>query len=348
MMTQIWKFLLLGVLLAPLATHARTGTILIEREVKWSHPVLDVLKKHGISLHKIRYSTDGTCPVFYVDFKTSPEIHDFTTAYGEILKANSNFPYGLVDKKDKLMIDVGWSDDVPSRMNVQVGKLFHFNYCSVGSRTMSFKFKMNANLKKNILSSPFKALMRRPDGKELVAYLYAEDGVSEAREYYTPDGDTKPTIATQGSFYIYLYDPQSDTFVPNKIAPFYESQGFSINQSGSDFFVLPHNKENESDILIIGVFVNSNGNEYEAYGFSKDLSTLIKYRFSRKNEKLVSFYGKMFAEKTGGYAYNKHENITEDEEIRGKIEQFKLHVSDIAGEIKVDAYVPEEAIKKQA
>lgn len=336
MIDQIWKCLLFCLLLISSTTNAVSANILIERQVNWSHPVLVVFKKYGISLSKIRYFSDGTCPVFYVNFKTSPKTQDFNKAYREILKTNSNFPYALVDKKNKLMVNVGWSDDSPSKMNVNIGSIFLYPDCDVGSRTMSFKFKMNSNLKKNILRSTYKALMRRRDGKELMAYLYAEDGLTEPAEYDTPDGQIKTTTSTSGNFYIYLYDPATDEFFPNKIAPFYSFQGFSMNPGRSDFTVLHHKKKNESDILLIGVFVNSNGNQYEAYGFSEDLSTLKRYRFAIREKRSFAFYGRLSLYKNTISAYNKHENIDEDEGIRGRIEQFKFQVSDMPGEIKIE------------
>lgn len=346
MIIKIWKFLLYCIWLSSLTTNAGTASILIEKEVSWSHPVLDVFKKHAISLSKIRYFSDGTCPVFFVDFKTSPKTQDFNKAYGEILKANSNFPYALVDKKNNLMINVGWNDDIPSTMDADVGAIVTIPQCNEGSRTMSFKFKMNPNLKKNILRSPYKALMKRRDGKELVAYLYAENGISKPAEYYTNDGQEKTTTSTSGNFYIYLYDPATDKFFPNKIAPFYSIKGFSMYQGRSDFTVLRHKKKSQSDVLLIGVFVNANGDQYEAYGFSEELSTLKKYRFTIKEKRTSAFYGRLSLYNNTVYAYNKHEHIDENEKSRGRIEQFKFHVSDMPGEIRVEPLIRKMHQKK--
>lgn len=340
MIIKFWKLLLFFLGFITLTTNAATAKILIEKEVTWSHPLLNVFKKHEISLSKIRYFSDGTCPAFHVSFKASPKDQDFNKTYEDILKANSNFPYALVDKKDKLMINVGWSNDIPSKMNVDIGAIYPYPNCDVGSRTMSFKFKINTELKKNILRSPYKALMRRRDGKELVAYLYAEDGISEPTKYFTPNGTEKTTTSTAGNFYIYLYDPTIDKFFPNKIAPFSSIEGFSMSLDRSDFTVLRHKKKSQSDILLIGTFANGNGDEYEAYGFSEDLSNLKKYRFTIKEKKFFNFYGRLSIYKNTVSAYNKHESLFEDEKTRGIIEQFNFQVSDIPGEIKVTQYAP--------
>lgn len=335
---KFWKFLWFFLWLISLTSEAGTANILIERNVSWSHPVLDVFTKHGFSLYKVRYFGDGSCPVFYGNFKVSPKTQDFSEAYKEILKVNSNFPYALVDKKNKLMINVGWSDDIPSKMVADSGEIFSFPECDEGSRTIRFKYKMNSNLKKNILRSPYKALMRRQDGREFVAYLYAEDGVSEPAEYQSMDGLVKTTTRTSGNFYIYLYDPALDTFLPDKIAAFYSVQGFSMNLGRSDFIVLHHNKKNQSDILLLGVFVNSNGDQYEAYGFSEDLSTLKKYRFTKNKQQSSTLYGRLSPSKNGINGYDKHENITEEVKNRGLIEQFRLRISDVPGEIKIEPF----------
>ena len=101
--------------------------ILISRYKNWSHPVLNVFKKYGLSLYKIRFSEDGTCPTFYLNFKHSPapgaqNNTDYQNVYFEILKANFGYPYVLVDKKDNLKINVGWYDESKKIMSVNLAK----------------------------------------------------------------------------------------------------------------------------------------------------------------------------------------------------------------------------------
>ena len=281
------------------ATNVGSKEIFIEKEVNWKHPVLDFFKKYEISLSRIRYFSNGTCPVFHVAFKSSPKNQDLNKMYAELLKANSNFPYALVDKKDDLMINVGWSDDLPSKMVIDISKIFPTPDCDEGSRTMSFKFKMNPNLKKNILQSTYKAIMRRGDGKEFVAYLYAENGTSELAEYYSHDIEPKTTMRTIGNFYIYLYDPATDKFFSHRINPFYSWQFFSMDWGRSDFTVMHPKKKNQSDVLLIGSFVNSNGDQYEAYGFTEDLTALKKYRFVRNKKSCSAFLVEYLQTKKG-------------------------------------------------
>ena len=312
--------------------------VLTEKEVSWNHPVLKIFEKYGIQLHKIHYFSDGTCPAFHVNFETYSKTKDFHTTYEDILKANYNFPYALIDKKKKLMINVGWSETVPSNIKIVVGKPFPPALpkpsCEEGSRAMSFKFRMNSALKKSILSSPYKATMRRQDGKELIAYLYAENGVSKSAEYYADDGNEKTTTRTTGNFYIYLYDPVADKFFPKKVAAFYSFEWLSMDLDRSDFIVLPHNKKGQSDVLLIGTFVNSNGDQYEAYGFSEDLFTLKKYRFVKKKSNSFAFYGRLFSGDNQVYGYTSHQGLWADK-AGGRIHQFSFEVSDKSGDIKV-------------
>ncbi|MFJ1269580.1 hypothetical protein ACD661_13520 [Legionella lytica] len=111
---KIFIFLLFNLLPLSLNSHAEAVHIQIERQERFNHPVLKIFKKHDVSLQKIRYSADGTCPIFYVTFGQSPRIHNPGAIYEKLLKANS-IPYALVDKHNKLMINVGWTDDIPSK-----------------------------------------------------------------------------------------------------------------------------------------------------------------------------------------------------------------------------------------
>lgn len=101
--------------------------ILVERYENWQHPVLEPFKKFGITPYKVSYSIDGTFPTFYANFKYSPDprapdAESFHKVYFEALKANSYFPYAIVDEKDGMRINVGWEDRVKKIMKVDLGK----------------------------------------------------------------------------------------------------------------------------------------------------------------------------------------------------------------------------------
>lgn len=101
--------------------------ILISRYQNWSHPVLNVFNRYSLSLYKIRYCEDGTCPIFYLNFKHSPapdapKIINYHNIYFELLKANFDNPYVLIDKADNLKINVGWEDEAKIWMKVNLSK----------------------------------------------------------------------------------------------------------------------------------------------------------------------------------------------------------------------------------
>jgi hypothetical protein len=115
-----WKFVFLILLLTYLKITVASENIQVERYEKWDHPVLAVFKKYNVSLYKVSYSKNGTCPTFYANFDNNPSSPSSYTFYNkfyeEILEANSSFPYALVDKQDNLKINVGWSDKNRKKM----------------------------------------------------------------------------------------------------------------------------------------------------------------------------------------------------------------------------------------
>lgn len=111
--------------------------IMVERYENWSHPVLDIFKKYGISVYKVSFSKNGTCPTFYAKFKYSPDPRapdekSFHKVYFETLKANSFFPYALVDKEENMRINVGWEDKAKTIMKVEIRKANTRSLCMDG------------------------------------------------------------------------------------------------------------------------------------------------------------------------------------------------------------------------
>jgi hypothetical protein len=109
--------------------------IIVERYENWRHPVLEVLKKYGITLNKVTYSVDGIYPTFYAKFKYSPDprapdADGFHKVYFEVLKANFYHPYALVDEEDDMRIDVGWEDKKGRIMKVGISKLNSVSSCT--------------------------------------------------------------------------------------------------------------------------------------------------------------------------------------------------------------------------
>jgi hypothetical protein len=128
-----WKFVFLMLLLTHLKITVASENIQIERYEKWDHPVLSVFKKYNVSLYKVSYSKNGNCPTFYANFynnPSSPSSYNFYNKfYEEILKANSSFPYALVDKQDNLKINVGWSDKNRKKMVFDTDKASSPSLC---------------------------------------------------------------------------------------------------------------------------------------------------------------------------------------------------------------------------
>lgn len=59
-------------LLATSLNLAQSATAsLISRYKNWINLILKVFYRHDLSLYEIRFSKDGTCPAFYLNFKHS-------------------------------------------------------------------------------------------------------------------------------------------------------------------------------------------------------------------------------------------------------------------------------------
>lgn len=116
---------------------AASEKIQVARYENWNHPVLAVFKKYGITVNKVSYSVDGTCPTFYAKFKYSPDprapdARSFHKIYFEALKANSLFPYALVDEEDDMRINVGWENWTKKIMRVDIAKVSSVSTCMNG------------------------------------------------------------------------------------------------------------------------------------------------------------------------------------------------------------------------
>lgn len=210
------------------------------------------------------------------------------------------------------------------------------------------KFTINTQMKKQIMNSPFKASLRRGDGEKFIAYLYAENEESEPHEYSScVDGELKKTILKKGYYYIYLYEINTDSFMPERISILKDFQKLDMNTQGADIFVLASNDINKSDVLIIGQFVSCSGNQYEAYGFFENNNSHLKqYTFVAK-KKENSLFGRIlkfnsdnkesvdFSEQ-GEVNYSKNgELIGYSMTTHNKIKQFALSLSNTLGEIQI-------------
>lgn len=254
----------------------------VEQHQKWNHPVLPVLQKHNISLYKVKYSKDGTCPTFYVKFKyypLSPENDKFSKkAYAEILDANSSFPYAIVDKDHNFKVNVGFGDKARTINIVRSADVSSPSTCLDGSSSPDAeKFTVIAQMKKQILNSPFKASLRQEDGKKITAYLYAVDEKTVPYEYNNCTTGIKLRVkAKTGHYFIYLYDEITDYFYPNRIPIFNGSKPTIMGIEGAYFVAIPTKKEIKLDALVVSQRDTCQESFYEAYVLWKDQTSLQK------------------------------------------------------------------------
>lgn len=100
--------------------------IFIERHERWKHPVLAVFEKHGFLLNKVSYSIDGKFPTFYIVLKYPQHMAFDSKAtekiYFEIIKANSNFPYAIVEQNKNIRVNVGWSDKEKKLIKIKINR----------------------------------------------------------------------------------------------------------------------------------------------------------------------------------------------------------------------------------
>ncbi|MDR3503256.1 MAG: hypothetical protein P4L79_11825 [Legionella sp.] len=306
--------------------------IVVERYENWSHPVLAVFKKYGISLHKVSYSPDGTCPTFYAKLKYCPdprapvsEIY-YKKIYIAILKANSFFPYALVSEEDNLRINVGWRDKEHQKLFVQSDKAASFSLCKNGQGNPDDEtFEISPMLKKQIMNSPLKASLRRKDGKMFVAYLYAEnERIAPHTSTSCKTGEKlKGTIKT-GDYYFYLYDVKADSFFSSRTKVLRTYSSIDMSSKRARPFVFRGNPK-QSEILIISQSTGCSTRVYEAYGFWNDGTSLNQYSFKGKGHDAFQIFGKIYQKA------NNDKGITLFQSTVGEKEQFKLSISDTLG-----------------
>lgn len=177
------------------------------------------------------------------------------------------------------------------------------------SNAVSEDITIDSLLKEKILHSTLKMDLKTKEGKTFVAYLYADDEKVELiDDYVTRDAKTRSYSSRTGHYYLYLYNPETNSFQSKrtKIFKVYGTTRFDIE--GAEIFVLPTHKEKKSDILFLSQFVKSEGDEFEAYGFSDDNTYLEKYYFQINSKKRGSFYGGLSPSdiNSGLYGYTLH------------------------------------------
>ncbi|MDR3504312.1 MAG: hypothetical protein P4L79_17225 [Legionella sp.] len=307
--------------------------VLIERYENWQHPVLSVFKKYNISLYKVSYSRDGTCPTFYAKLRYSPdpqapasEIY-YTEIYEAILKANSLFPYALVSKEDDLMINVGWRDKEKQQMFVQLEEIGHPSLCKDGKGNPDDEaFEISPALKKQIMRSPLKASLRREDGRQFIAYLYAEnERIAPHNSVSCKTGEKlKGTIKT-GDYYFYMYDVTADSFFSSRTRVL---RTYSpIDMSSKRAYPVTFRSKNpaQSDVLIIGQSTGCSTRVYEAYGFWDDGASLSQYAFKGKGRGAYQIFGEIHQQTNDGKEIAIFQSAKEEKE------QFELSISKVPG-----------------
>ncbi|WP_147279848.1 hypothetical protein [Legionella worsleiensis] len=324
--------------------------ILIKRYENWSHPVLSVFKKNRINLSKVSYSVDGTCPTFHVILYKNHEVKDLTTPdynslYSELLKANSYFPYALVDEKYNVKINVGWRDKNHKTMAVDVKKMPSVSLClgnehaHVDDYANYDPFTVDKDMKNRIMNSPFSAELRRGDGKKFIVYIYANNEQIKSEENYDCDGKIKQEMVKTGNYYLYLYDVSSNSFYPGRIPIFNEDYKNRMNVLGANIFVLSSDDKKQSDVLLISQFGSCSGDHFEAYGFTENQLFLKKYFFIAQERK-EQFIGYIKKDKKTGklLAYGKYNTM--------KSQNLNIFISKTPGAVQLQPYKNELVVKR--
>ena len=205
-----------------------------------------------------------------------------------------------------------------------------------------------SSLQEGILHSPFKALLHRSDGKEIMAYLYAEDEKSELREYSERHtGEPYNATVKIGHFKIYLYDVKQKVFLPGSTPVFKDADEFLFNGEGATIMVFPGGPWDKSDVLLISQFGTGEGDIYEAYGFSSDNLSLKNYVFNlNMKEKTSQFYGTIGIDgrEKKVHAYTVHQKYV----IGGfEIVDVDMSLSKTPGEIDLKFEEPKEEKKSE-
>lgn len=260
----------------------------VEKLEKLDHPVLSVFKKYNMSLYDVEYSKDRTCPTFYVQFKLYPlstNPHDLTIEYShkvftEILKANSSFPYAIVDKDQAFKVNVGYGDKAGDISIVRSVDVNSPTTCMDKRSSPDAKeFTVIAEMKKEILKSPYKASLRQADGNKITAYLYAEDEKSIPYDFNACTSGIKTRVqAKTGHYYIYLYDELTDSFYPNRMPIFQGDKPTLMGIEGAYFVGVPATQDKELDAIVVTQRENCQASFYESYSLWKDQTSLQKLK----------------------------------------------------------------------
>lgn len=260
---------------------------------KISHPVLAVLKKHNITLKKISYSKDGSCPTFHVTFDIYPlstEADEHSEkVYSEILKANLSFPYAIVDEDNNFKVNVGFGDRDKTIKLIRSAPVSSPSTCLDGSSSPDAeKFTVIAKMKKEILASPFKVAYRM-NGKLTTAYLYAIDEKIIPYEYNACNSGIKTRVkAKTGHYYIYLYDELTDNFHPTRTRVFRGEKPSIMGIEGADFRLVKARNYEEKDAIVVSQRDNCQNNDFESYIFWGNTS-LQKVESAQYHESLPNF-----------------------------------------------------------
>lgn len=190
---------------------------------------------------------------------------------------------------------------------------FITNNSSAGTFLSQNNFIITPEFQAHIKISPFNLIITEQNGKKFKVYLYAEDERSERDEYYPCfEIEKRERNTKMGHYYLYLYDLQLQKFLPTRTPVFsaYDND-IRLNTQGSMFFSLTTAGQNRKEIIFLSQFISCDGNEYEAYGLSKDQSHLEHYKFI-DNKVANSFYGKIRPELVDNniYAYTLGEGKT--------------------------------------
>lgn len=194
------------------------------------------------------------------------------------------------------------------------------------------QFMISSQLKEDILRSPFKANLKTHDGRQFVAYLYAQDEESDEMEPSSCiTGDTYHTTSKIGHFYIYLYNVSNKSFSNYRTKIFHDFSRHRFNDEGANIFVLSGSNVNKSDVLLISQFGACSGDFYEAYGFSENNFYLKNYLFFTFKQH-EQFYGRVSVIDTNDklYAYSPANKGL------GELDEMYLSVSKEKNGVKIE------------
>ncbi|MDR3503257.1 MAG: hypothetical protein P4L79_11830 [Legionella sp.] len=294
---------------------------------------------YDISLYEVHYSQNGKYPIFYVNFKNSMTPKTICSPYfykigTEILKANSFYPYEIIDKKDNLKIQIRWDHQSKKAVIGTViggGSVFTCKsqeHTVMANENRAQKFILTPKLEDRIWNPLQRVLVTRPDGPILEAFLSAENERMEPEEYVFCDGKKERIFSKTGNYYIYLYDATTGNYLSTRM-PVFVGTKVRMNIDKVGLFPLHNASKGKYDILFVSQ-PGCGGKFYEAYGFSENGSVLKKY-FFRTNKRQEVFFGTI----------DKNQILNKKLIVYGKydtdkIQKLYLFLSKTPGEIKLE------------